>query len=113
MLPGEPDPGRDGHGSRVRLESTSMPSDDEFDDWDDLDDPSDPPWADDEDGDSSDTLPCPVCGEPVFEDSPRCPSCGQYITPGGTGVAARPAWILITALVCLALALWWVFGGLG
>ncbi len=113
MLPGEPDPGRDGHGSRVRLESTSMPSDDEFDDWDDPDDPSDPPWADDEDEDSSDTLPCPVCGEPVFEDSPRCPSCGQYITPGGTGVAARPAWILITALVCLALALWWVFGGLG
>lgn len=29
--------------------------------------------------DDSQTLPCPVCGEEIYEDSNRCDRCGQYI----------------------------------
>lgn len=90
-----------------------MPSDDDFEDWHADDDASDDAWGDDDEASSDDTLPCPACGAAVFEDSPRCPACGEYVTPGGSGVAARPAWVVLTALVCLAIALWWIFGGLG
>jgi hypothetical protein len=78
---------------------------------DDLDD--DEGWdAPDDDADDSDddgTAPCPACGQPMFEDSPRCPGCGEYVS---TSTAARPTWIVVTVLVCLAAALWWVVGGL-
>jgi len=72
---------------------------------DDWDDPEDIPDEDDDDP----TIPCPACGQPIFEDSPRCPACGEYLT---TGVAAtsRPPWVVLTVLVCLALAAWWILG---
>ena len=38
-------------------------ADDDFDSMDDND------W----------TEPCPNCGEMIFEDSPRCPVCGEYV----------------------------------
>ncbi len=78
--------------------------DDDPDSWDDiLDDEQD----DDEDDDG--TAPCPACGEPMFEDAPRCPHCGAYVAADAT---TRPTWIVVTVLVCLAAALWWVAGGL-
>jgi uncharacterized protein (DUF983 family) len=73
--------------------------DDAEDDWDDSDD-----LADDT------TVPCPACGEPMFEDSPRCPACGDYVT-AGRAAGLKPAWIVLTALVCLAVAAWWIVGG--
>ena len=31
----------------------------------------------DESGDDSDeTMPCPYCGDPVYDDAERCPGCG-------------------------------------
>ena len=27
-------------------------------------------------------LPCPSCGEPVYEDTDVCRHCGDFITPG-------------------------------
>jgi hypothetical protein len=62
---------------------------------------------DDEQSDG-DMAPCPACGEAMFEDSPRCPHCGEYVSVTGT----RPTWIVVTVLVCLAAALWWAVGGL-
>jgi len=60
------------------------------------DDIDDDRWDDDADeGDDSDdepTVPCPYCGWQMLEDSPRCPSC-----------------VIATALVCLAIAFWWLF----
>ena len=26
------------------------------------------------------TVPCPVCNEPVYEDAPQCPGCGNYLS---------------------------------
>jgi hypothetical protein len=73
------------------------------DDWDDPDE-----FPDDEDDDG--TIPCPVCGEPMFEDSPRCPACGEYVT-AGSAAGPRPAWVVLTVILCLALAAWWIIGG--
>jgi len=78
--------------------------DDDSDSWDDV-------LEDEQDGDEDDdgTVPCPACGEPMFEDAPRCPHCGEYVA---ADAATRPTWIVVTVLVCLAAALWWVAGGL-
>lgn len=66
-----------------------------------------------EEDDSDDgTVACPACGEPMFEDSPRCPACGEYVSADGASSLPRPTWIVVTVLVCLTAAVWWIVGGL-
>lgn len=76
---------------------------DDDDDWDDADE-----VLDDE---NQTTIPCPACGAAMFDDSPRCPACGDYVT-AGSAAGPRPAWVVLTVIVCLALAAWWIVGGL-
>ncbi len=77
---------------------------------DDIDDDS---WDDDADeGDDSDdepTVPCPYCGQQMHEDSPRCPSCERYISAEDSSTPRKPLWVIATALICLAIAFWWLF----
>lgn len=65
-------------------------------DWHNADDelPDDFPDVDDDwdDDDDSETLPCPECGVPVYEDAERCPHCGSYITHSTSLWAGRPWW---------------------
>jgi RNA polymerase subunit RPABC4/transcription elongation factor Spt4 len=69
---------------------------DDFDDWDYPDEP-------DSDLDNADYLPCPECGEDVFDDAEQCPHCGQYITFSTNPWSGRsPAWIVIGALGVIA-----------
>lgn len=81
--------------------------DDDFDD--DLDAEAD--WDDDlsEDDDGEPTIPCPYCHREMLEDSPRCPHCERYISAEDHAGPRRPTWVILTAIVCLAAALWWVF----
>ncbi len=69
-------------------------SDPEFEDksWDRFDDECD--WDEsDFDSDEVETLPCPSCGQEIYEEAQRCPECGAYMTPGS---ALRvPAWIWV------------------
>jgi uncharacterized protein (DUF983 family) len=81
-----------------------MLDDDEGDDWDD-----DSDWESD---DEPPTVPCPYCGREMLEDSPRCPHCERYISAEDHAAAGRPAWVVITAAVCLAAALWWLLRGI-
>lgn len=70
-------------------------------------------WDDDQAEDEADddaTLPCPACGAAMFEEADRCPACGDYVTPGGRP-SARPPWVILTAIVCLVAAVWWIVGG--
>jgi hypothetical protein len=87
------------------------------DDWDDEDDED--RFADaidgDEDEDDEPTVPCPYCRREILEDTPRCPYCERYISSedgGASALSTRPTWVILTALVCLAMALAWVLGGL-
>jgi uncharacterized protein (DUF983 family) len=77
-----------------------MLDDDEGDDWDD-----DSDWESDEE---EPTAPCPYCGREMLEDSPRCPHCERYISAEDHTAAGRPAWVVVTAVICLAAALWWL-----
>ena len=45
-------------------------------------------------------LPCPSCGEPVYEEADRCPHCGDYITPGrGPATRNLPRWMLVLGVI--------------
>lgn len=85
--------------------TTSRGDDDAGEDWEDDTDSSD--------DDSSDepTIPCPWCRRAIFEDSPRCPYCERYLSEEDRSRPSRPAWVIATALVCLAAALWWILRG--
>lgn len=78
------------------------------------DDEEDDEWDEeaDDDGDEPDeepTVPCPYCRREMLEDSPRCPHCERYISAEDHAAPGKPLWVILTALICLAIALWWVF----
>ena len=69
-----------------------------------------PEWDDavdefDEDA-QADTLPCPDCGEEVYDDTDRCPHCGQWIMPLAA-VSSRPSraltWVVIVMIVLMVI----------
>jgi len=55
-------------------------------------------------------VPCPYCSEEMLEDSPRCPSCGRYISEEDRPPERKPPWILIGVVLCLIVALMWIAG---
>lgn len=75
-------------------------------DWDDEDEAEDSDGFDDSDDEP--TVPCPSCGREILEDSPRCPYCEQYISADDHAAARKPLWVIATALICLAIAVWLV-----
>ncbi len=75
-------------------------SPDDFDE--DFEDSDDEDFGNDDSDDDSEVLPCPSCGFTVYEDSPWCPSCGQYVTfpSGAAGVwSGRPAWWILLGIL--------------
>ena len=48
---------------------------------------------------------CPHCGSEMYGDADRCPSCGDYVTPGHRHASQpMPWWIwVIVGLVALAM----------
>jgi predicted amidophosphoribosyltransferase len=61
-------------------------------DWDDE-------WI--EDCEETSTITCPACGAEVYEESPACPVCGEYITSTpstGSQWAGKPWWYVALAL---------------
>lgn len=49
---------------------------------------------------------CPRCGEEIYEDADRCPTCGQYVSPGTT--SGRPTWVIVAAILSLLAVLLWL-----
>lgn len=76
--------------------------------WDDEDDD----WGDDESNfDGDDTVTCPHCGNEVYADSPRCPSCENYLSQedGPPTSTRKPWWVLLGAGLGLLAFLRWLF----
>jgi hypothetical protein len=67
-------------------------------DWDD-------DWGDDSDDNS---ISCPYCERPIYEDSERCPHCGQYITEEDAPSKPKPLWVILGALACLLVVVVWI-----
>jgi hypothetical protein len=63
----------------------------------------------DDDADDSETVPCPYCKRPVYEDSERCPHCGNYLSEEDAP-QRTPMWIVIGTVAALAVAMLWVLG---
>jgi hypothetical protein len=63
--------------------------------------------GDDSGGDA--TVPCPYCGQEMYEDSPRCPHCGQYISAEDAPQRHMPWWIILGVVLCLCVILLWIF----
>ena len=65
------------------------------------------------------TIPCPNCGEQIFDDTPMCPKCHEYIVDNDRGVwSNKPSWFARTAVVLvvltiIAFALPWILTLLG
>jgi hypothetical protein len=57
------------------------------------------PEPDDEADDESATVECPACGAEMYEDSPQCAACGEYITPSISVLSGRPMWFVLLALL--------------
>jgi hypothetical protein len=73
-----------------------MPRVSSDDDWPDDDASDDESWDDDDD--SSETVPCPHCGAEMYEDSIRCPVCGEYVTHGASALSGRPMWYILLGI---------------
>ena len=59
------------------------------------------------DEDDDETVPCPHCLRPVYEDAERCPGCGHYLSREDAP-SRHPWWLVVGVLVCLAVVLGWV-----
>lgn len=77
--------------------------DDEFDldESDDLDD-------DAEDDDSGETMPCPHCFGTIYDDSERCPHCGEYLSREDEPRPPPPWWVILGIGICLVIVFRWI-----
>jgi predicted nucleic acid-binding Zn ribbon protein len=57
------------------------------------------------------TIPCPYCKADIFEDSVRCPRCGNYLSSEDKPAQPLPLWLLIGVVACLIIVALWM--GLG
>ena len=71
-------------------------SDEPYDDYDTDDSTYD---EDDQFDDESDTVVCPSCGAAIYEDTPRCPICGEYVTFSASPFSGKPAWWIVLGLL--------------
>ena len=72
-------------------------------------------WYDDDDefaeDDNVETVPCPECGAEVYEESERCPACGNYIVHSTTAHShnvwsGRPWWWTVLGILGVLLLIW-------
>jgi hypothetical protein len=63
-------------------------------------------------GDEAGELWCPECGAVIHADSEICPKCNQFVTPGARPRGPLPAWVWVTGVVLLLLAVMGIVGAL-
>ena len=69
-----------------------------------------PEWSpdfEDDDEPEDDQLPCPSCGAMVYDDTDRCPHCGDWIMPLASAAGRKSRlWIVAAILVIIAMVIW-------
>ena len=71
------------------------------------------PEPDNEDAEDSivaSLVACPYCRKLIHEDAPRCHHCGNFHS-AEDAPSRKPLWLVVTALVCLALILYGIWHG--
>ena len=58
------------------------------------------------------TIPCPHCKRPIYEDSYRCPYCGNYLSEEETtsSRSGKPWWIVLGVLLVFYVIYRWIAG---
>lgn len=65
----------------------------------------------DDDSEDEETIPCPYCGKPVWENSPRCPSCENYLSRDEAPADRLPSWVIAGFVLALLATLLWILTG--
>ena len=66
----------------------------------------------DDDFDESETVPCPECGEEIYEDASSCPYCGHFVTFSAHPWSGRSTvWIGVGVAGTLAVIAALILGG--
>ncbi|WP_435018363.1 zinc ribbon domain-containing protein [Tundrisphaera sp. TA3] len=69
-------------------------------------------WEDDEGeaeaGKDDETIPCPHCRRPVYEDAEQCPHCRRYLSIEDAP-RRKPWWVVVGVGVCLVMVYRWIF----
>lgn len=66
--------------------------------------------ADEADDDEDTTIPCPYCRRSIYEDSERCPHCGNYLTGEAAPQTRKPWWIILGVLAAFYVIYRWIAG---
>jgi hypothetical protein len=84
---------------------------DEFEDETDLHEREDPDESDADESnvsdDDSETLPCPYCRKPVYEEADVCPHCRNFVSFADVP-SRRPWWLVAGVAVGVVIVLIWV-----
>jgi len=64
-------------------------------------------YPDEDDAGDDETIPCPHCHEPVYENAERCPECGQYLSREDAPYQRKPVWFIVGFLLCMTVVLSW------
>jgi hypothetical protein len=75
--------------------------------WSAPDDDHDDAW-DDDSSDNEPTILCPYCRQEMLEILPQCPHCARYLSEEDRPSTPRPWWVMLGAVLALAVACWWV-----
>ncbi len=70
-------------------------------------DGEDEDWSEDPD-DDDETIPCPHCRRPIYEEAERCPNCGVYLSREDSP-SRKPWWLVLGVMACLSIVIWWIF----
>ena len=63
----------------------------------------------DEDDPEGDLLPCPSCGEMIYDDTDRCPYCGNWVMPMAAASSRRSrVWLVAVILVIISFLVWFL-----
>jgi hypothetical protein len=57
--------------------------------------------------DDNDTMPCPHCGQAVYDDTERCPHCENYLSREDAP-SNHPLWLVVGVVTCLILVALWI-----
>jgi hypothetical protein len=68
------------------------------------------PEPDTDDNGFVETVRCPYCRRPVYEEAERCPYCENYLSQEDMP-RRPPRWLVIGAFLGLAAALGWILWG--
>jgi len=52
-----------------------------------------------DDDSSIELLPCPECGEMIYEEAEQCPACGRYVLRHSHQWLGRPWWWLVLGIL--------------